>query len=141
MIPGLRRSLFWGGVWGAVFLILSAFLGGAGHGVFAPLGVFCAPISLFGVRWAWLGCIPVSMLLAAGARLSLFPFLAALQYVTAILAVTVTPDYADWSELPKLPIMFTMLVGINMTLYVIGHGVLWSSWWAARQLRLQVRQS
>ena len=70
-----------GGIWGACMVIISLFLGGAGHGVFAPLGVFAAPFSLFGVYAAWLACIPIGALFSFASVHKYFRWIALAHYI------------------------------------------------------------
>jgi hypothetical protein len=115
-----------GAMWGACMVIMSIFLGAAGHGVFTPLWLSAAPASLFGTFPSWLLSIPMGALLAATSRSRVFPWLASLHYVTGVVVVAMEPS--DVGSLGKLPVSFSVLFIFSMLLYLSGHVWLWRAW-------------
>jgi len=116
-------------VFGVVLLALALAVTGAGHGVYFPLGIVAAPVSLLGIIPALVGVIPLWAVVGAlsggnqTARRRLGIWLI-VQNVAAIIVVLVGP-FADLGYLRGPRQTFVpWIVGI-VVLYSAGQGVLW----------------
>lgn len=122
-----------GFLWGIAYLLTSMMLAAAGHGFFGTLGMFSAPFTLVGAEWAWYGCLPMALLLAASAPFKLFPLFAVLHYLS-VTTVVFLRDRTEWERLPESPPQFLILAGVALLLYAAGHYFLWQVWLARRRL-------
>jgi hypothetical protein len=119
-------------------LVISMLLAGSGHGVFALLGLFSAPISLLGTKGAWLACIPVGAALGLLAPRREFPVVVMIHYISGI-AVTTLTEFADWQRLAILPSEYAVAFVVGIVVYVVGQALLWRVWGAAgRKKRVAV---
>lgn len=124
-------------VYGAGLAVFCALFGGAGHGVFAPLGLAGAPFSAIGVRSSWgyepafaaaalqwglLGCVARWLRLG---RAWLVGFLA-VHYVAATLLLAVpSSPYADWAYAPGVSEGWWLLVAAGVAWYLAGQALVW----------------
>lgn len=120
--------------WAVTFLIMSVMLAGAGHGFFGTLEIFSAPFSLAGTEWAWYGCLPMALSLAALAPSKLFPIFAVIHYLS-VATTALFLDRLEWERLEELPPQFLILSGVTLVLYAAGHYFLWQIWLARRLTR------
>lgn len=130
----LSSRAIWGGVWGTTIFGISVLLAGAGHGVFALLGLFSAPISLLGVTAAWLSCVPLGAALAICAPRREFPAVALVHYLAVIAVMTLT-EFADWQQLSVLPTEYAVAFFVGLGVYIVGQVFLWRVWVAAGGFR------
>ena len=126
--------------YGFFVLIMACICGSCGHGTYVAVGVTSAPLSLIGVPigvssvklsafgygfalgpffWKLMG-------FAATKRDSprlrlLFPAVAGLHYLSAIVAVTATGAYSDWEQIPPVLGFFILW----LLAYVFGQIALW----------------
>lgn len=135
-----RMGIAAGMVYGCVLVAMTFFAAGFGHGLYFPLGVVSAPLSLVGVRTALLG-IPFFWGLVGFYAVKRWQswrlytaLLLAANYCGAAAALKGNPDgFADYSRWVEVPRGIRELSGAALGVYFLGQLVIW--WQLARSHR------
>jgi hypothetical protein len=124
-------------VYGLGLCVFAALFGGAGHGIYGPLGLAGSPFSAIGVRSSWgyeldfaaaafqwglLGC---AMRWLRVRRAWVVGFLAVHSLTAVVLLSVPSSPYADWAYGARMSEGWWLLAALAAVWYLVGQVLVW----------------